>query len=188
MSKKFILREDGQTLLTPKFRVSFPNVFKPSKLDGKYSCGMIFEPDTDFTALKAAIKAAVIEKWGNKIPQNLLMPLKNGDETGRSEYAGMFVIAGKCYARRPGVVGPDKNQLEAESDFYAGCYARATIKCFAWDNPKFGTKGVSITIQNIQKLEDGEPLVGGVKAEDDFESLPAELAGAGDSNPTKMDW
>lgn len=187
MSKQFKLREDG-TLLTPKFRVSFPYVFQASKMDGKYSCGMIFEKDTDFTVLKAAIKTAALEKWPTKVPTNLQMPLKNGDDSGRSEHEGMYVINGKCYNRRPGVCGPDKQPLEAESDFYAGCYARATIKCFAWDNPKFGTKGVSIVIQNIQKLEDGEPLAGGVKAEDDFDALPAEVGAAVSDDPTNMEF
>lgn len=187
MSNAFKLREDG-TILTPKFRVSFPHVFQPSKKDGKFGCGMIFEPDTDFSGLKAAIKAAIVDKWPTKVPNGLQLPLKNGTETGRIEYEGKYIINGKCYARRPGVCGPDKQPLEAESDFYAGCYARATIKCFAWDNPTFGTRGVSIVIQNIQKLEDGEPLTGGVKAEDDFDALPAEAGTPNKADPTAMEF
>ena len=41
----------SETIMTPKFRVSFPDVFRPGKADDsgkqKYGVTMLFEPDAD---------------------------------------------------------------------------------------------------------------------------------------------
>lgn len=70
--------------------------------------------------------------------------------------------------RRPGVV--DRNgtpiTIENSDDFYAGCYARASVLPYAFDN-KFG-KGVSIGLGNLQKLGDGASFSGFSSAEEDF--------------------
>lgn len=170
--KHFTPREDG-SLLTPKFRVSFPNVFEPrADLSGKltYSIVMIFSPDTDFTALEDAIQLAIEDRWGKKTPPDLMLPILDGDESNREEYKGMFYINGKCGKYKPGLVGPDKAEIIDPGEFYAGCYARATINLYSWAH-QMGKKGVSIGVRNIQKLEDGEPLISRVSADDDFADL-----------------
>jgi hypothetical protein len=70
--------------------------------------------------------------------------------------------------RRPGIV--DKSgapiTIENSEEFYAGCYARASVLPFAYNN-KFG-KGVGIGLGNLQKVGDGESFSGFTSAEDDF--------------------
>ena len=56
------------TINTPKFRVSYPNVFEPklNDLSGQmeYSIEAIFPEGTDITVLKEAAQKAWIKKFG----------------------------------------------------------------------------------------------------------------------------
>ena len=55
------------------------------------------------------------------------------------------------------------------SQIYSGCIVRASLNAFAYD--RAGNRGISLGLNNIQKLADGERLDGRLKAEDDFEAL-----------------
>ena len=43
------------------------------------------------------------------------------------------------------------------------------MTCYAYDAK--GNKGYAFGLQNIQKLEEGEPLSGRAKAEDEFQAI-----------------
>lgn len=166
---------------TPEFRVSFPHVFeKHSGFEGqepKYSCVMLFPKNTDLKELKRAAFNAATEKWGpkEKWPKQLRMPFRDGDE--KSDLAGyeghIFVSASS--KQKPQVVGNKKidgafPRIEKEDEsFYAGCYGRATLIAFAYD--KMGNKGVSFSLQNMQKLRDGEQFSGRKNADDEFDEV-----------------
>lgn len=164
---KFAKLEDG-ALRTPKFRVSFPHVIEPNE-DGRYGLGMIFEKDVDFQLLDDLVEEIIKQKWGKKAPKGLMLPVLDGDESNREEYAGKFYINGKAGKYKPGLVDASKEEIRDVEEFYPGCYARAVITCYAWSFK--GKNGVSVSVRNLQKLEDGEPLIGRVKADDDFDAL-----------------
>ncbi len=170
MQKHFIKKEDG-SLLTPMFRVTFPHVFQPNE-DGKYGLGMIFEKDTDFQNLNELVQETIEIKWGRKPPFKLGLPILDGDKQERTEYLGMYYINGKCGKYRPGVIGPNKEPIEDPEEFYPGCYARATITCYAWSFK--GKNGVSVSVRNLQKCEEGEPLISRVRPDDDFDDVGAD--------------
>lgn len=167
--------------MTPEFRVSFPHVFeKHTGFDGqepKYSLVMLFSKKTDLKDLKRAAFNAATEKFGpkEKWPKNLRLPFRNGDE--KSDLAGyegtIFVTASSKLA--PQVIGNKKvdgqfPRLEKDDGlFYAGCYARATLIAFAYD--KAGNKGVSFSLQNVQKLKDGEAFSGRKDADAEFDEV-----------------
>lgn len=173
-------------VLTPEFRVSFPQVYEPKSFNGskeKYSVVMLFDKSkADLTALKKAVTAAALERWGSKEkwPKGLKMPFKDGDEKSHlAGYEGMTVVTASSL-QAPDVVGGRKGPdgrfpkiTEASGDFYAGCYARATLIAFAY--PKEGVKGispgVSFSLQNIQKLRDGEQFSGRQEAESEFDEV-----------------
>jgi hypothetical protein len=166
----FILREDG-SMLTPEFRVSFPYVLEKDK-NGKYGVAMIFDKaDTDMEILETAVAAAIVEKWGLKRPKSLLLPILDGDDTDRDEYQGKFYINGKCGKYKPGLINSEKQPIEDPEEFYPGCWARAVITLYSWDNPTVGKKGVSVNVRSLMKIRDDEPLIGRVKAEDDFDGV-----------------
>ena len=56
-------------------------------------------------------------------------------------------------------------------EFYAGCYARASVTPFAFNN--IG-KGIALGLNHLQKLKEGERLDACTSAEDDFGADPAE--------------
>jgi hypothetical protein len=174
-------------VLTPEFRVSFPQVFTPKSFNGskeKYSIVMLFDKKTvDIQALKKAAHVAIVERWGadkKKWPDGLKLPFKDGDKKADMVgYEGTTVVSASSN-QKPSVVGGRKGPdgrfpeiTEASGDFYAGCYARATLVAFAY--PKEGVKGISpgvaFAIQNIQKLRDGEQFSGRKKAEDEFDEV-----------------
>ncbi len=158
---------------TPKFRVSFPNVFEPKSFENgplKYSITMLFDKDTDLTALKKAAHNAKLEAWGpkEKWPKNLRSPFRDGNEKENLQGYQDCIFVSASSKQRPGVIDKNKEPITAEDEtFYAGCYARATLIAFAYDTA--GNKGVSFALQNIQKLADGEQFSGKKSAADDFD-------------------
>lgn len=184
----------SKKVMTPKFRVSFPSVFKArADFEGqepKFSIVMLFDKATDISALKQLAQSVVLEKWGPdkaKWPQNLRSPFRDGDVEGNGKdgYTGVIFVRASSKTR-PGLVDQEKVQILEESDFYGGCYARATINAFAYD--KAGNKGVAFGLQNIQKLADGEPFSGRTKAEDDFDAVSeAPVAGGTKSGSGMFD-
>jgi hypothetical protein len=170
-------------VVTPKFRVSFPSVFQKRKIEGqnddqaKFSIQMIFPKKDDITVLKAAVRAAVIEKWGTdqtKWPKNLVLPFRDGTEKDYDGYGPDVIFISASSKIKPRLVGPDMVDIIEPSEFYGGCYARASLNAYGWEY--MGKKGVSFGLRNIQKMADGEPFGGGSKPEDDFQPLPGAVA------------
>lgn len=167
-------------VITDKVRFSYVNVFEPQAMEGsdkeKYSVSLII-PKSNKKLLKKiedAIQVALEEgksKFGGKIPANWKNPLRDGDEERPDDesYANsMFVNANST--RKPGLVDRNLDPIIDREEFYSGCYGRASINFYAFNVN--GNKGVACGLNNLQKLEDGEPL-GGVPSspEDDFGSL-----------------
>jgi len=162
----------------PEFRVSFPNVFKPKAFqpgqDAKYSIVMLFPKKTNLAVFKRAVDNAAIEKWGEnkaKWPK-LRLPFRDGNEfQDRKGYKDHIFISASA-KDKPGVVDQKRDRIDPETGdqiFYAGCYARASLIAFAYDN--MGNRGVGFALQNIQKLRDGEKFSGRKDAEDEFDSV-----------------
>ena len=178
----------AQRIKTPKFRVAFPSVFEAADPFGsgkpKFSITMLFEDGTDLSSLKTAAKQAVVEKWpdATKRPKSLVSPFKDGNE--KSDWDG---YEGATYIKassklRPGIIDKSGRTLTEDSEFYAGCYAVATVIPFAYDTA--GNRGVSFLLGNVMKVDEGEPFGGRRNAEtdfaDDIEEKPEEV-------PTKVE-
>ena len=161
-------------VITPQFRASYLTVFTPREDPNgnmKYSVSMLFPKDTDLSDIKAAIKQAATEKFGAdeaKWPKALKNPIKDGDEKPEGDPGrGCWIInASSNETHPPGIVDERVQPILDQKDFYSGCYARASISVYGYDNV---SKGVGVGLLNVQKIKDGDPL-GGVasKAEDDF--------------------
>lgn len=165
--------------ITPRFRVSFPAIDKPKAFEGqeaKYSLVMCFDKDEDISVLKRAWKNAGIEKWGadqTKWPKFKHKTFRDGDkkEPTMEGYENViYCTASAKETNPPGVVDKQSRpMLNIARDFYAGCYARAEVIAFAYD--RAGNKGISFSLQNLQKLDDGERLSGKRNAEDVFDKV-----------------
>ena len=160
-------------IITPVFRVSFPQVFQPKAAPGsdkeKYSVVMIFKAGEDLGKLKGLLKKCVAEKYPNgEIPAGFTTPLKDGNEKTYDGYKDT-IYATASSMQQPGVIDETKKVILEPRDFYSGCYAIATVTAYCWSY--MGKHGVSLGLQNLMKMNDGEPLTGGSSAEADFEDI-----------------
>lgn len=166
-------------VVTGKVRLSYVHLFEPYSNDPekepKYSVTILI-PKSDKTTLGKIEKAIAqakedgkASKFGGKIPPNLSTTLHDGDEEAdlekSPEYAGHMYMAMSSKAR-PGIVDQDLNAILDSTAVYSGCYARVSINAFPYNTS--GKKGISFGLNNVQFLEDGEPLGGRTRAEDDF--------------------
>lgn len=181
-----IMKKGGLTasgnIITPQFRVSYSYVFKPNKpmQDGgeaKYSIVMLFEADSDLTLMKKAAQEAVKEKWGDKPPKNLRSPFRDQGEKDGAGYVEGCIFVSATSKQKPGLIDSKNADILDETEFYSGCWARATVRAYAYDAN--GNRGVAFGLQNVQKLRDDDPL-GGTRAKAADEFAPVETSAAGD--------
>ncbi len=170
--------ENQTTVVTGKVRFCYVNVFEPTAMndgeDLKYNiCILIPKDDTKtVNKIKAAIEAAkqagkakLADKNG-KIPSSIKIPLRDGDEDRSDDeaFAGMYFINASS-RRKPGIVDKNLDPIMDKGEFYSGCYGRASLGFYAYN---VQSKGIAAGLNNLQKLEDGESLMGGSSAENDF--------------------
>ena len=168
-------------VITGKVRASFVHVFEPQSVNGsepKYSCSFII-PKSDtrtIQAIQTAIEQAKqegVSKFGGKVPANLKTPLRDGDidRPDDEAYTDSYFVNSNS-KEKPGVVDRKRVPITDPLELYSGCYVRASINFYAFNTN--GNRGVAAGLGNIQKWEDGEPLNGRVRAEDEFEALDVE--------------
>ena len=178
---------ESENIMTPEFRVSFAHVFRPQKnpanpaAEAKYSLACLFPHPSKMTPaykkdyeafvikVKKAIEKAIADKWGTKRPTNLRLPFRDQGEKTFDGYEAGAVWFAASSKQKPGLVDGRNNDIIDEAEFYSGCYARCTIRVYAYSQA--GNNGVGLGLQNIQKLRDGEPLSGRLKAQDEFEPV-----------------
>lgn len=168
----------GTKVTTGKVRLSYAHLFEPHAIEGnepKYSVSVIISK-TDTDTLKA-IKEAVeqvkkdgVTKWGGKVPPNLKTPLRDGDAERPDDeaYKNCYFLNASS-KQKPGVVDKNVQPVLDQSEVYSGCYGRLTLNFYPFSAS--GNKGIAAGLGNVQKLEDGEPLGGFTRAEDDFDSV-----------------
>lgn len=190
--------KDDKKTRTPKFRASFPWLFKPQppmkgseNQEAKYSVVMLFDKEAQasplFAEMRRIARQAAAEKWGaNSIPKNLRNPFRSGEEKADLEGYGPGVIFVTASTKQiPGLINGRKEKItEASGEFYAGCYAHATVTAYAYE--RAGNKGVAFGLHNVQKLGDGPAFSNRAKAEEEFEAT--EESFMGDSAAAGLDF
>ena len=171
-------------------RISHAKIFTPEKndLSGKdeYSC-MVLIPKSDtkaVNAVKNAIMMAIKGKFGDKKPNGLRIPLRDGDkdgdggvpsgaQAGTSPYGDHYFVNAKN-TRKPGVVDEYNVKLIDSNKLVSGDYVIAALNAFGYSNK---SKGVAFSLNGIQKVRTGEPLGNSFDTDSVFKSLaPQEVA------------
>lgn len=164
-------------VITGLVRFSFVHVHEPHAMNEdqikKYSVSIII-PKSDkktITLIKKAVEEAKVEgksKYGGKIPNNLKLPLRDGDVDREDDeaYAGCYFVNANS-TNKPGLVDENVQTIMEKGEFYSGCYGLASVNFYPYNAG--GSKGVACGLNNLQKLKDGEPLGANVaSAEEDF--------------------
>ncbi len=175
---------DVKKVVTPVFRLSFPALFEAKSMDdgkAKFSCAAVWHPkkfsDGDkkrWKAVMAILDDASMERFKKHwkdLPANFKRGVRDGaDKEDLEGYGAGTRFANLSSMMRPGVIDKDKNPIGPEhgnaEEIYPGCWCRATVTAYAYDNKG---KGVSLGLQNIQKVSDGERLDSRTDAAEDFE-------------------
>lgn len=162
-------------VVTGKVRFSYAHVFQPqAAIEGgtpKYSVSLIIpKSDTETVAKfqKAFEDAANTNAafFGGAVPKGLKGGLRDGDEERDDDaYAGHYFINANS-AQKPQVVDVNREELFDQSEFYSGCYGRASVTFYPYNAA--GSKGIACGLNNLQKLEDADKLGGGSSAAADF--------------------
>ena len=149
-------------LLTPTFRVSFPDVFVKrvfqgqGEKSGRYACAALFsgfevkdgrtiikapatwseKDQAKWNAIVAACNEVAIKAF--KKPMRELdravyqLPFHRGEEKEYEGYGpGVVYFTMSAKNRRPCIIDRDGITLVGPEEFYAGCYARASVTPFA---------------------------------------------------------
>ena len=66
----------------------------------------------------------------------------------------------------PGIVDADCQPILDRSEVYSGVYGRASVNFYAFNSN--GNRGIACSLNNLQKIRDGEHLGGKSSAEEDF--------------------
>lgn len=170
----------------PETLWSYVNAWEAKSINGstpKYSIQLrIKKTDTETLdkiekAMRAAYEdgAAKLKGTNKSVPsyESLKRPLRDGDEAFPDDatYAGyMFLNANNTQA--PGIVDADRQPIIDRKEVYSGCFGRASISFYAFNTN--GNKGIACSLNNLQKIKDGEHLGGHSSAEDDFADDEAE--------------
>lgn len=170
---------NAKRITTGECRFSYAHVWEPwANEEGdkpKYSVSLLI-PKKDKasvakikTAIDAAIEDGKTKKWGNKVPRDMWIPLRDGDlETDEKglEYIGHYFISAKSNTQ-PGILDEDKEEILVKTQFYSGCYGKAILEFYPFDAK--GNKGIGVGLVALQKTRDGESLGGGGFSADEFD-------------------
>ena len=177
---------NGRSVVTNKARINYAHLVEPAEPmnggDPVYSCCLVIPKDDTETvnAIKQAVKAAAEvgkdKVFNGKIPNNLKIPLRDGDDDRSDDenYKNCFFINAKS-KYKPRIVDLNKRDINDPSQIYSGMYAKAVLSFYAYSAA--GNKGIACSLGDMQKVEDGERIGGVVSADvafgsEDEESMP----------------
>lgn len=187
MTRKDLALAKSYKVVTGLVRFSYVNVFAPIAQDDgkspKYSVALIIPKEDEETidAINLAVadcKRENMSMWKvYDIQRDISVPIKDlsilrgglrdGDLEKNDEAYDNCMFINATSIAQPGVVDADLMDITKPSDFYSGCYGRAAITFYAYNNGPHHM-GIGCTINNLQKLKDGPRLGGFSSAAEDF--------------------
>ena len=174
------MSNETKVITGSKTRWSYVRVFDPRyNDDGKpeYTISLIIPKTSTKTLEKitAAIEAAYKEGEaklkgnGKSVPPlaALKTPLRDGDIERADDpaYANSYFVNAKCRDTAPDIVDINLNKILDRNEIYSGCYGRADISFYAYNNR---SKGIGCWLHGLQKIADGEPLGSKADVQADF--------------------
>jgi len=169
--------------VTVRATLSYVQVFKPyvdpKKPDDKpkYKCLLLIDKSDKASVkkIKDAIKAVeakmITEKYAGKAPKKAIKnTFIDGDEEKEGEeYEDRYCINVSKHIK-PKIFDRKLNPITDEEEIYSGVIANVAIEFYYYWRED--AKGITASLEAIQKVADGEPLgASSVRAEDVFEAI-----------------
>jgi hypothetical protein len=157
-------------VVTPVGRCQFSSLAEPDSghqfADDKYKLTLLWDKDKNINALEQACIDEAKAEWGDAFDVGAVQfPFKDGDDKPKWEgFPGSHYITPKS-KNAPRIVDA-KNQIMAAEDVYDGAYVRCSVTPFAYTLA--GQKGVTLYLNNVQFVKDGEQFMSGG---DDFDAI-----------------
>jgi len=178
----------GINLTLTGCRLAYPVLFEQKYNDLKkkdeWAVTMLFDKTTaDMTKLKQTLVQAAKNEFGPTVNLKELdlrriidgdTPNQKGEER-RAEYKGQWIVKASTRLNAPGVVDAKMNKILDPTEIYSGVWANVNVTVKAYGQPN---RGVTLYLNHVQKVKDGEPIAGGPKANDVFEELEIDQAEA----------
>jgi len=177
------IENKSATRVTVRAILSYVNVFKPvadaKKPDAqpKYKTLLLIDKDDkkSVSAIRNAIKAVearmITEKYAGKPPKKgITNTFNDGDEDREGEeYEGRYYMNVWKY-NKPKIVDRKLNLITDPEEIYSGVIANVAIDFYYYWGDE--SKGITASLEAIQKISDGEPLgASSVRVEDVFEEM-----------------
>ena len=184
---------DEQRFFTPEFTGSFVNLIAPkpqenedgSPKDPKFCITIVLPVDDAFwNKLDTYVEKAAIAKFG-EVPKRMVLTRHDEDYNNLEKYPefeGCYTIEAGNTQRRPELLVRDSDgsigDVVNPAEIYAGARYVASVRAGGWVHKKSGKKGVSLYLENVLKVGDGERLGGSTpSAMDDFGNYEPETSG-----------
>lgn len=180
---------EKKSFVTPVGMLSFPAIFEAKKpadnAEPRFSIVLIFDEQAqktpEYLELRKAAAACAKAEWGDKRPNNLKSPFRDGEEKTFTGYGPGKTFITAWSKTKPGVVDGSLHEIHAPSDVWAGQLVRATVSPFAYS--KNGNNGVSFGLNNIQVVKKDMPRLDGRNAAyKDFDAVDDGNDTASDDN------
>ena len=163
-----------EVLEDPAERAKFDAIQQALIKAGTAKWGEKFEAMAKGDGFKKGLRRDAEAKWGSRFAGAIYFNARSVNQPGLVySHEDMSVPARPDGSRPPARVPQEK----IKEQFYPGSYVRASVSAFAFDNK--GGKGVSLGLNNMQWVKDGQRLDNRAAAEDEFAAdlsqAPAKL-------------
>ncbi len=186
------MEEKKKRIITPKFLTSFCNLLIPNKImkgkpippeNQKYGCTAIFDPaklspedQKRWVSMKELADEVCFARFGKKVDamgRTFKNPFRESSEKeGMAGFTPGTIFISMTSKIQPEVVDSDgKTLITNIKDVYSGCYGRASVGCYSFDNEG---KGVAFGLNSFKKVANGKPLVERISAEKAFADVGEE--------------
>lgn len=187
-------KRERKKFITPVGRLTFPSLFSKAKpMEGattepQYEATIVFDTEAikrdpaeraRFDALRKEMEACCLDKFKKPIKEAKAKidkfhdPLRDGEQKEHLEGFGAGHLFMKAKSkRRPGVITAAKVAIDDPEAIYSGCYVRFNVTPFAYD--KGGGKGISVALNSVMFVRDGDRLDGVSNPEEDFGEMPTD--------------
>lgn len=160
-----VFREDG-TILIKNVRGSYLHLFEPWGMEGdkkkSYSGKFLLDKTTHGAEIKALgqhIVKMCVDTFKTKLATDKLF-LRDGDESGKPEQEGNWVVSASDSKTRPNVIDRDKSPIvESDDKVYSGCYVNVLIRPWVQNHAQYG-KRINANLLAVQFVKDGERFAG----------------------------